>query len=119
MIKDKNNIQSIIETAIKNVDCILQQNRTVGSPIVNEKGQTVIPVCSVTVGILSGGGEYADVKVAKDLGEQVAGGGITICNMKPSCFIVDNGDGYKIVNTNDSFEVFVKALMKLAEKIKQ
>lgn len=118
MIKDRNNVQSIIETAIKNVDYILQQNKTVGNPIVNKKGQTIIPICSVTVGILSGGGEYADVKVAKDLGEQVAGGGITVCSMKPSCFIVDNGDGYKIVNVTDSFENLINAFTSFLEKVK-
>ena len=62
-----------------------------------------IPVSSVTVVNLSGGGEYGDVKTFKEAdGFQVAGGNGSVITVKPKAFIVDDGKGCKLLKIEDS-----------------
>lgn len=74
----------------------------IGKSIVTVSGTEVIPVSSVTVVNLSGGGEYGDVKTYKEAdGFQVAGGSGTVITVKPKAFLVDDGTGCKLIKVED------------------
>lgn len=117
MSKEKCSVESVIESAMKNLDVSVEKQKAVGDTIVNEKGQSVIPVFNMTVGVMCGGGEYGGVKVAKDLSDRFAGGVVTVCNLKPDCFIVDNSKGFTVVNHNDCFESLLRIISKIAGEI--
>lgn len=116
MSKEKNNVENVIESAMRNLDFSVEKQKTVGEVIVNERGQRVIPVFNMTVGVMCGGGEYGSLKISKDLGERFAGGNVTLCNMKPDCFIIDNGKGFSVVNHNDALDGILKLISKITEK---
>lgn len=119
MENEKSNIEKIIENTIKNLDGQIKTQKIVGEKIKNDKGQTVIPISKVTIGLLSGGGEYGDIKITKELGNHFAGGTFTLCQIKPTCFVIDNGDGFNVVSSNgDSFEKLMILLGKIIRKIK-
>ncbi len=115
--QNKNNAQKIIESAMEKMNQV-STNQTVGSAIKNDLGQMVIPLSTVTVAVLSGGGEYGDIKIAREVGDHFAGGVLTVSSLKPSCFLVDNGSGFTVVNNNDILESFNTLIKFLAEKIK-
>lgn len=96
--KDKN-----FEAPAVSVDRIADANTVVGKSIITVSGSEVIPLSSVTVINLSGGGEYGDVKTFKEAdGFQVAGGNGTVITVKPKGFLVDDGNGCKLLKMEES-----------------
>ena len=74
----------------------------VGAPIMTISGYQIIPFSKVTIGNLSGGGEYGDVKVIKETdNSQFAGGSGAVVSMKPMGFLVDDGHSCKILRITD------------------
>ena len=119
MQNEKSSIEKVLESTVKNLSAVIEVDKITGTPIKNEKGQTAIPVSNLTVGLICGGGEYGDVKVIKETGEYFAGGAVTIASVKPQCFLIDNGDGFKVINeSGEGLESFFKALAKIIGKIK-
>ncbi len=115
--QNKNNVEKVIESAMKKMNEI-SGSQVLGMPIKNELGQTVVPVSNVTMAIFSGGGEYGDVKVSKALGERFAGGGITVCSLKPTYFIIDNGAGFTVTKTTDVLDNVLGLIRTITDKIK-
>ncbi len=115
----ENKVEQVIESALKKIK-EYGANQVVGTPIVNDKGHTVIPMSNVTVAVFSGGGEYGDVKVEKGIGEKFAGGAVTVCSIKPETFIVNNGLGFSLAKSNsDLVEGITLAFVKLGELLKK
>ena len=113
----ENKIQNLMESAMKDLNSLVDVNTIMGKPIVDDNGTVIIPVSKVTMGFMTGGGEYGDVKVVKgDEKTPFAGGSGAVISMKPAGFLVDNGEGVKIVNVSndiydkifDSAEEFIK-----------
>lgn len=120
MQNEKSSIEKVLESTVKNISSMIAVDTIIGTPIKNEKGQTAIPLSKLTVGLLCAGGEYGDVKIIKESGEKFAGGAVSVASIKPQCFLIDNGDGYKVVNqSGDGFESFLKALAKFIGNIKK
>lgn len=73
-------------------------------------GAQVIPFTKITMGYLTGGGEYGDVKKIED-GECLpfAGGAGTILNVKPAGFLIDDGTQCRIVRvTDDAMDTLIE-----------
>ncbi len=104
----ENKIQSLMDSAMKDINSLVDVNTIMGKPLVYENGTVVIPVSKVTMGFMIGGGEYGDVKIVKgDEKTPFAGGSGAVISMKPAGFLVDNGKGVRIVNvSNDVYERF-------------
>ena len=115
----ENKVEQVVESALKKIH-EFGTNQVVGTPIVNDKGHTVIPLSNVTVAVFSCGGEYGDVKVSKDIGEKFAGGAVTVCSIRPDTFIVNNGLGFALAKSNnDLIEGLTYAITKLGDLIKK
>ena len=102
----KNKIQSLMDSAMKDLNSLVDVNTIMGKPVTDENGTVIIPISKVTLGFMTGGGEYGDVKIVKgDEKTPFAGGSGAIISLKPAGFLVDNGNGVKIVNvSNDVYE---------------
>lgn len=80
------------------VDKVADANTVVGKSIITVNGAEIIPLSSVTVVNLSGGGEYGDVKTFREAdGFQMAGGSGTVISVKPKGFIIDDGKGCRLL----------------------
>ena len=119
MLEQKNNVKQVIESAVQNIGSVISADKIVGEKIINEKGQTVIPVSKLTVAVLGGGGEYGDVKVSEKLGERFAGGSLTVTSIKPECFIIDNGKGFEIAPAQGALDSLLTALSRVLQKVKK
>ncbi len=82
-------------------------------------GTEVIPLSSVTVVNLSGGGEYGDVKTFKEAdGFQMAGGNGTVITVKPKGFLIDDGTGCRLLKMEEgSIDTLIDKTGELVRKI--
>lgn len=84
------------------IEKVAGADTVVGKSIVTVSGTEVIPLSSVTVVNLSGGGEYGDIKTFKEAdGFQLAGGNGTVITVKPKGFLVDDGTGCRLMKMDD------------------
>jgi uncharacterized spore protein YtfJ len=84
------------------IDKVADANTVVGESIITVSGTQVIPLSSVTVVNLGGGGEYGDVKTFKEAdGFKLAGGNGTVITVKPKGFLVDDGKGCRLLKMED------------------
>ncbi len=101
--KNKDKINNSIQTAIKSLGEMIDVNTVVGKPIKGENGEYIIPVTKVTLGVLSGGGEYGKISIFKkneDL-PYSAGNGAVI-SIRPTGFLIkEKGKNYKLLPVLD------------------
>ena len=91
-----------MEKTAEKLTSLVDVNTVIGKPVVTASGAQVIPFTKVTMGYLSGGGEYGEVKKIED-GECLpfAGGAGTIINVKPAGFLIDDGVECRLVRITD------------------
>ncbi len=100
---ENNKINKTIETSLKNVSNLVDVNMVIGKPIKTDDGAIFIPISKVTVGVLSGGGEYGKVNIFKkgsDLPYSAGNG--TIVSVKPCGFLYKDDKNYKILTVADN-----------------
>ncbi len=101
-VKLKKNKDKEFEAPAIPVEKVADANTVVGKSIITASGAEVIPLTSVTVVNLSGGGEYGDVKTYREAdGFQTAGGNGTVITVKPKAFLVDDGTGCKLLRVDE------------------
>lgn len=84
------------------IEKIADADTVIGKSIVTVSGSQVIPLSSVTVVNLGGGGEYGDVKTFKEAeGFKLAGGNGTVITVKPKGFLVDDGTGCRLLKMDE------------------
>ena len=97
--KRDNKIKELMETAMKDINTIIDVNTVIGKPFTINAETTVIPVTKVTLGFMMGGGEYGEVKNIKGEAQSpFAGGSGAIVSLKPTGFLIDKGKGVKLVS---------------------
>lgn len=119
MSEQKNKVNQVVENVVENLRSIISAEQIVGERIVNDKGQSVIPLSKLSVAIIGGGGEYGNIKISEKLGERFAGGSLTVTSIKPECFIIDNGNGFEISSATSAVDCLISSLNRILQKIKQ
>jgi sporulation protein YtfJ len=95
-------INSLIDSATDNLNGLTDVNTVMGTPITTTSGFQVIPFSKVTIGNLSGGGEYGDVKIVKETDSlPFAGGSGAVISMKPMGFLIDDGKSCHLLRVTD------------------
>ena len=113
---ENNRINKAIETALKNVSSMVDANTVIGKPLKEDDGGYIIPVSKITVGVLSGGGEYGKINLFKkgsDLPYSAGNGAIV--SVKPCGFLVKEKGNYKIISVSDG--AYEKLLDKASDFI--
>ena len=102
-VKEKNKrVGDLVVRSVENLSELIDVNAVVGRPIVTSGGFRLIPVSKVTVGYLTGGGEYGDLKVIKDdETAPFAGGSGAVVSMRPAGFILDDGKTCSYIHAGD------------------
>ena len=65
-IKETNKIKDLMSSSMNDLSDMTDVNAVVGKPIYTPDGTTVIPICKVTMGFMTGGGEYGEVRQLKN-----------------------------------------------------
>lgn len=101
------------------IDKVADADTVVGKSIITVSGSQIIPLSSVTVVNLSGGGEYGDIKTYKESdGFKLAGGNGTVVTVKPKGFIVDDGKGCKLLKMDEgAIDALVEKTGDLVHKL--
>ena len=85
------------------IEKIVDANTVVGQSIITASGAQVIPLSSVTVVNLHGGGEYGDIKTYRQTdGFKIAGGNGTVVTVRPRGFLIDDGKGCRLLKMEES-----------------
>lgn len=114
----KKKIDSIMEKTAEQLTGLVDVNTVIGKPIFTASGAQIIPFTKVTMGYLSGGGEYGEVKAVKeDECFPFAGGAGTVINVKPAGFLIDDGSGCRVVRlTNDPLDGLIEKAGELVDR---
>ena len=116
-MSDKNQkINNLIGASLEKLDSLADVNTVIGKPIITASGYQIIPFSKVTLGNLTGGGEYGDVKVIKETDSfPFAGGSGAVVSMKPMGFLIDDGKSCRILRITD--EPFDNLIERVSEVI--
>ncbi len=102
MAEKNQKINPLINASLEKLDSLADVNTIIGKPITTASGYQLIPFSKVTLGNLSGGGEYGDVKVVKETDAfPFAGGSGAVISMKPMGFVIDDGKSCRILRITD------------------
>ena len=102
MAEKNKRIDRLIDASVVTLNDLADVDTVIGKPIVTASGFQIIPFSKVTMGSLSGGGEYGDVKVVKETDSMpFAGGSGSVVSMKPMGFIVDDGKTCRLGRVTD------------------
>ena len=124
-LQKENKIESLVDVSLEKIRGLIDVNCVVGTAISLPDGSAIIPVSKVSVGFVSGGGEYNDLNAKRNSADFPmaggTGGGFTV---SPIGFFVVNKDKFKLIRADKStaYLGFIKnaseVLKKLVEKIK-
>ena len=102
MAKNNEKINGLIDNSLQALNTLADVNTIIGKPILTASGIQIIPFSKVTMGNLSGGGEYGEVKMVKEFDAlPFAGGSGAVISMKPMGFLIDDGKNCRIVKVTD------------------
>jgi uncharacterized spore protein YtfJ len=94
-------IESLIDISVSSLNDLVDVNTVIGKPFLTANGVQIIPFTKVTVGYLSGGGEYGETKVMQADG-------------KPCGFLIEDGKGCRLLKVTDEP---LESLMEKAESL--
>lgn len=84
------------------IEKVANANTVIGDPIITNSGMQIIPLTSITIVNLNGGGEYGDTKTFQTAdGFKLAGGNGTVINVKPKGFLIDDGKECKLLKVDE------------------
>ncbi|HEY8424030.1 MAG TPA: GerW family sporulation protein [Clostridia bacterium] len=94
-------IERLMSASMTKLKTLIDTDTIVGNPVKTPDGTVVIPISKVTMGFITGGGEYSDINNNKKMETFPfaggSGGGISV---SPIGFLVDNGSTIKIMPIN-------------------
>lgn len=117
--KLKKSREKEFDTPAISIEKVAGADTVVGKSIITVSGREVIPLSSVTVVNLSGGGEYGDVKTFREAdGFQLAGGNGTVITVKPKAFLIDDGKGCRLLRVDEgAIDTLIDKTGELVHKI--
>lgn len=124
-LSKENKIESLIDISLEKIRSLIDVNCVIGSAITLPDESVIIPISKVSVGFISGGGEYNDLNAKRNSAEfPMAGGTGGGFSVSPMGFFVVSKDKFKLIRADKStaYLGFIKnaseVLKKLMEKLK-
>ena len=117
--KIKKNRDTDFKEPALSIEKVADANTVIGKSIITASGAEIIPLSSITVVNLSGGGEYGDIKTFKESdGFKLAGGNGTVITVKPKGFIIDDGKGCRLLKMEEgAIDTLIDKTGELVHKI--
>ena len=124
-LKKDNKIQSLIDVSLEKIRTLIDVNCVIGSAISMPDGSSIIPISKVSVGFVSGGGEYNDLNAKRNSADfPIAGGTGGGFSVSPIGFFVVKEGKFKLIHADKSTAYLgliknaTEVLKKFAEKQK-
>ena len=122
--KDKK-LESLVDVSLEKIRSLIDVNCVIGSAISMPDGTSIIPISKVSVGFVSGGGEYNDLNAKRNSADFPmaggTGGGFTV---SPIGFFVLENNKFKMIRADKSSAYFgliknaTDVMKKFVEKLK-
>lgn len=111
-------IENIMESVMSRMRTLVDTSIVVGEPIFSGEGICIIPLSRVSMGFVSGGGEYSE---NKKFDKPFAGGAGAGYSVSPVGFAVVSGTNVEIIKLepNEIFEKLVGNIPALISLIKE
>ena len=129
MCKQKDNqinntkIEDLVDASLDKIKSMIDVNCVIGNPITLPDDSTIIPISKVSVGFVSGGGEYSDLGARRGKPEfPMAGGTGGGFSVSPMGFFVIDKKSFKLIRADKSSAYMgliknaTEALKKMMEK---
>ena len=94
-------IERIMDNAFVKMKGLISADTVLGEPITTADGVNIIPISKVTMGFLTGGGEYSDMSREEYSQYPFAGGSGAGMSVSPMGFLVGSGSELKLVGVSD------------------
>ena len=94
-------IERIMDNAFVKLKGLVSADTVVGNPVTTADGVSIIPISKLTMGFLTGGGEYADMSRESYTEYPFAGGSGAGISVSPVGFLVSAGKSVKLVGVDD------------------
>lgn len=96
--KPESKLKNMLSSALKDLHALADADAIIGKPFYTEDGTAIIPVSQITMGFLTGGGQYGEVKLLQKNDDfPVLGGSGAVVSLKPSAFVVANGKNVRLL----------------------
>jgi len=109
---DSHPIERIMDNAMTKIKSFARGDTILGEPVVTQDGATIIPVSKVSMGFLTGGGEYGCSSRESFIDYPFAGGSGAGVSVTPIGFLVSDGKSVKLIGMDDK-----NALEKILETL--
>ncbi len=110
--KEQDKLKELMNNTIKEIKQMLQSSTILGESVNLGNGCVVFPILKVTVGLITGGGEYSAKKI-KNKEYPFAGGSGTGFSAQPIGFLINNNGDVKLC-TLKSKDVYAQVLKDLS-----
>ena len=119
MAEKNQKLNNLIGASWERLNSLTDVNTVIGKPIITASGCQIIPFSKVTLGNLTGGGEYGDVKVIKETDNfPFAGGCGAVVSMKPIGFLIDDGKDCRILRvTDEPFDNLIERVTEIMRDV--
>lgn len=94
-------IERIMDNAFVKIRTIVDADTVIGNPVTTADGVSIIPVSKVTMGFITGGGEYSDMSRQTYTEYPFAGGSGAGVSVAPIGFLVSDGKSVKLINVDE------------------
>ncbi len=108
-------VERVMDNAFSKIKTIIDADTVIGKPLILDDGTGIIPISRVTMGFLTGGGEYSDM-TGKSSDFPFAGGSGIGASVVPVGFLVKNEKGFKIIGVSDR-NLYEKVLALVPEAL--
>ena len=117
-------LDEVLQATLSRLQSMVDVNYTVGNAIKNEYGDTIVPICKMTVAFVHGGGEYGvkkSLRNKRNNGYPFAGATGAGCTVDPVGFLVVSKTGVTFVNANadNTLSKLVDAAAKFLGNLKK
>lgn len=102
-IQQSSKIKDLVDASLDKIRNMVDVNCVIGEPVTLPDGTALIPISKVSVGFVSGGGEYSDLNTKRNLDEfPMAGGTGGGYSVAPIGFFVLKNNKFKMVHADKS-----------------
>jgi sporulation protein YtfJ len=105
-----------MDNAFTKIKTLVETDVIVGTPVTTADGVSIVPVSKITMGFLTGGGEYSDMSRQTYAEYPFAGGSGAGVSVSPIAFLVSDGKSVKLVSVDEK-SAFDKILNLIPETI--
>lgn len=118
-LSKENKIESLIDVSMEKIRELIDVNCVVGNPITMPNDSVIIPISKVSIGFVSGGGEYNDLNAKRNSADFPmaggTGGGFTV---SPMGFFVVDDEKFKLIHADKS-TAYLGLIKNASEVIKK